>query len=90
MAPTPNRHTTATPTLTWTPVTGALGYEVQVFPVATFTGTPAWQNLAVPAGTTSVTTDALPPGTYFWRVRARLTATTFGPYAASGPLVINP
>jgi predicted phage tail protein len=90
VAPLPNRQATATPTLTWTPVTGALSYEVQVFPVATFTGTPAWQNLAVAAGTTSITTDALPPGTYFWRVRARLTATTFGAYSLSGPLVVNP
>ncbi|MBN8592915.1 MAG: PQQ-dependent sugar dehydrogenase [Anaerolineae bacterium] len=54
--------------LTWLPVSGATGYEVQISPSSTFSTL-----VTVPgnpyAGTT-LTMPMVPPGIYYWRVRA--------------------
>jgi CSLREA domain-containing protein len=69
-APQRNYFTTATPTLTWTRVPQASGYEIQVDNNADFSS-PAYSNASLPATAFSVTTSALADGTYYWRVRGR-------------------
>jgi M6 family metalloprotease-like protein len=68
-APQRNRYTTLTPTLTWNRVTWATGYEIQVDDNKNFSS-PEYSNSSIPADSLSDTTDALPNGTWYWRVRA--------------------
>lgn len=66
-APVRNYYTVA-PTLSWTSINRATGYEVQVSDNAQFTGTSVFSQ-SVDANVFSVTPD-LPDGMYFWRVCA--------------------
>lgn len=65
-APILHRYTTATPTLTWNPVTWAAYYDVQVARDAVFSG--SLQTFST-AGL-SLTLGPLDDGMYYWRVRA--------------------
>ena len=80
---------TTTPTLTWTPSTGATSYRVQVDTTGTFGGT-LLINVVVGATTYSYTvlmTDSLVGGTqYHWRVIA---ANIYG-QATAGPRAFTP
>ncbi|MBC6937064.1 MAG: hypothetical protein DWB42_14670 [Chloroflexi bacterium] len=64
--PTLHRYTTATPTLTWNPVTWAAYYDVQVARDAAFSS--SLQTFST-AGL-SLTLGPLDDGMYYWRVRA--------------------
>ncbi len=75
-APQPNRYTTATPTLTWAPMSWANLIEIQVDDHANFSS-PIYQNNALSGSTTQVTLPALVNGTWHWRARARHSSGTW-------------
>ncbi len=68
-APPLNYYTTSTPTFTWSNVSGADHYEVQVSSTLNFSSALNF-TASVPADQLWVTTSALDDGTYYWRVRA--------------------
>ncbi len=80
--PAPNYFTTSTPTLTWTNIPGAIGYEVQVD-----TNLAINQPYVVDDNTISATTLSktvtLENGTYYWRVRALLPNGKFSAWSAA-------
>jgi hypothetical protein len=65
-----NYFTTHTPTLTWKPITWALGYRVQVNKSETFDLPYDFQG-DVLASADSITTDNLDNGFYYWRILAQ-------------------
>ena len=65
-APNIHYYTTHTPTLTWTRISWATGYEVQVSLDRSFSGSPIY---SVPANSQAYTPAPLANGTYYWRVR---------------------
>ncbi len=69
-APLPHRYTTATPVLTWVPLTWATAFEVHVDDHASFSS-PIYSNNGLAGSATSVTLPPLTNGTWHWRVRAR-------------------
>lgn len=66
-APQRNYFTTSTPTLTWSRVTTAASYIIEVDTDRNFTAPFAFRATGVT--TTSITTTSLTDGTYYWRVR---------------------
>ena len=72
-----NYFTTDTPTLTWTAVTWAIHYHVQVSSNSAFTGTPDFDG-EVSGNLLSITTDALDDGLYYWRVQAQKSDGSYG------------
>ncbi len=65
--------------LSWAPVVGALGYEVNY----ALAGTANWQSVFVTNVTTSVTVNNLAPLTaYIWRVRAKCDGSIFSDWSA--------
>jgi len=66
-APQRNYFTTSTPTLTWSRVTTAASYIIEVDTDRNFTAPFAFRATGITS--TSITTDPLPDGTYYWRVR---------------------
>jgi len=83
-APTAPHFSTKTPTLTWSRITWAVSYEVQVSTISTFTTFTTYS-----APSTNVTlSPALAEGTYYWRVRGKNANNTFGPFSATGSFVI--
>ncbi|MEO8609430.1 MAG: choice-of-anchor Q domain-containing protein [Chloroflexota bacterium] len=66
-----NFYDTDTPTLTWTAISNASGYEIQVDSDTAFSAPYSFTDTAIPAGQLSKTTTHLDNGTYFWRVRAK-------------------
>jgi hypothetical protein len=73
--------TTMSVTLTWARVTWALGFEVQADQYADFRA-PFYQNAALPGSAQAVTVTAPANGTYYWRVRAKTGAGTWGGWSA--------
>jgi hypothetical protein len=63
-----NYFTTPTPKLTWTPISWAVSYDVQISHDSGFS--PIFQSANVPPSVLSFTTTMLTPGTWYWRVRA--------------------
>ncbi|MBZ0287171.1 MAG: hypothetical protein K8I30_06110, partial [Anaerolineae bacterium] len=80
--PEQNFFTTHTPTLTWTAVTGAMKYHIQVSFSSTFE--PAWDEfeILVSGNSLSVTTDPLVNGRHYWRVQTQRTDGSFGGWSA--------
>jgi predicted outer membrane repeat protein len=66
-----NFYDTDTPTLTWTAISNASGYEIQVDTDTAFSAPYSFTDTAIPAGQLSETMTHLDNGTYFWRVRAK-------------------
>jgi hypothetical protein len=79
-APMPNYVMTTTPTLSWNPLSWATGYQIQINNSLLFDGT--YNHSAQTAATElSIITPSLPARTYYWRVRARINATTWGSWS---------
>jgi hypothetical protein len=63
--------TTATPTFTWSPVTGALGYELEIFDTTNAKDVPVLLSPQVSQSTSAVLSVPLAPGrSYQWQVMA--------------------
>jgi hypothetical protein len=81
-APVLNRLPDAQPTLTWTRVSWAQGYAVQVATNNTFSSI-VYEMDSIAANSLSHTLEeALPQGAYVWRVRARSGPDTWGAWSA--------
>jgi hypothetical protein len=75
--------------LSWTPVSWALGYEVQIASRSNFSQ-PEYQNNTLAANTLSLTVSTpLPNGTYYWRVRAKKSATSWGSWSSAGTFQVE-
>jgi Zn-dependent metalloprotease len=83
-----NFTTDTTPTLTWTPISWATSYDVQISTNSTFTN-PSVNEYNIPTKTESFTPPvALNPGTYFWRVRAN-NGATHGTWSAGDSFTVG-
>ncbi len=83
-APRLNLYTTATPTLTWSAVTWAAYYDVQVARNAAFTDLlPVFSTAQL-----SLTLGPLDDGLYYWRVRA-VGGGRIGGWSAAQPFVVD-
>jgi hypothetical protein len=78
-----NRFTTSTPTLTWTRITWAVRYEIEVHRNSTFTSLVYPLITVNGVGSLQTTLPALLEGVYYWRVRA-CDATRCGPWSTGG------
>lgn len=89
-APPRNYYTTNTPTLTWSAVSWAVGYWLQVDDSDQFTNPIVFQNANVPSSQLSIPAN-LPnqDGTYYWRVCALKTANTCGGWSAVDSFVVD-
>ena len=77
----PNGSTAAmTPTFTWDRVEGASGYKVQLDNDSNFSSPLFNGNID---GTSFTPTNALPDGTYYWRVAMRRSSTVIGHWTAT-------
>jgi hypothetical protein len=85
VAPRLGRSPTPAVTLSWTPVSWAVVYHVQVARSTAFT-VRVYENTAVNGLT--VTTPALNPGYYFWRVRACTLEGCTGAWSAPQPITV--
>ena len=86
-APLLNRYTTA-PTLTWTPVSWAQAYHLQVAQDAAFTRL-VYDNETLAAGALQAAPGTLPNGSYYWRVRARSGAAAWGWWSTPGMFLVD-
>jgi hypothetical protein len=86
-APIRNYFTTATPALTWNRVSFAIGYEIQVSKSSSFA--PLAYTTQANSSALQVTTTPLPDGVYYWRVRAQINATTWGPWSAVESFMVD-
>jgi hypothetical protein len=87
--PVLNRFATTTPTLTWTPISWSQGYEVQVAADNKF-NTIVYSTNTIPSNTlTHTLATALPEGVYYWRVRARSGAETWGTWSTTGVFLVQ-
>lgn len=71
-------------TLSWTRVTWAAGYAVEIDDSSLFTLPLIYNNPNLGPDTLELTPDALPPGTYYWRVRPRKADGTHGAWSTNG------
>lgn len=88
-APARNVFTTHTPTLTWTAVSWAASYWVQVDETINFASAIQFQNDQIGAQVLLVQTDVLPSGTYYWHVRAKSAAGVWGSWSVTDSFVIK-
>jgi hypothetical protein len=79
-----NHFATLRPTLTWTRVTWAVAYEVQIDEVATFASPTTYSA----TGTSYTFTSDLAEDTYYWRVRAQDSNGVWGAWSAAGTFVV--
>lgn len=68
-------------TFRWTPLPGATGYDLQVGTDPQFTDPALYTTRSVKAASYTDTTQQA-PGTYFWRVRAQMSAGAVTPWSA--------
>ncbi len=81
--------TTTTPTLTWNPVIGAVGYAIEVSDQPNFKVL-RYSDDTIPADSLSTTITApLPSGTYYWRVRSSLGGGKWSAYSAAQSFMVN-
>jgi uncharacterized repeat protein (TIGR01451 family) len=86
-APTPYFFITPTPELTWTGVTWATAYEVQVSANTSFI--PVKFDDAFSPYTLSIVTDPLPDGLWYWRVRAQNADGTWAGWSSVMSFVVD-
>jgi hypothetical protein len=81
LAPTRNFTVASPQTLTWNPVSYAIGYAIEVASDPLF-GSIVANTAALPAGTLSFNVS-LPPGTYYWHVKGKVSNSpeTWGPWS---------
>ncbi len=75
-------------TLTWSAVTWAVQYQVQVSAGPTFAGTVAFEAW-LPGGVLQTQTHVLLDGTYYWRVRAQTARGGWGAWSAPDTFVVE-
>lgn len=78
---------TATPTLTWTSLTDAKGYEVQIATDGGFVNVVF--DMTAPAGANTVTPPPLANGLYYWRVRGKNTDGVWGAWSYISTFVVD-
>jgi hypothetical protein len=86
--PERNYFTTTTPTLTWNRLSNVLGYQVQVASDAAFAKL-VFERDDLPNTALAVTTQPLDGGRYYWRVRAKLTAATWGSWSSVESFLVS-
>ncbi len=81
--------TTNTPTFSWNAVTDAVEYEFAIDDDAAF-GSPAQLYTVTPTDTTVSTTlpEALPNGTFYWRVRVKDSAGYWSEWSAAWSVIV--
>jgi hypothetical protein len=77
-APIRDYFTTATPTLTWNRITTATGYDIQVAKNSSFAAASIVFTGSTEPDVLSIVTDPLPEGVYYFRVKAKPSATWSG------------
>ncbi len=87
-SPILNRFTTATPTLTWNPISWATEYEIQIDISKKF-NTSVVQTHTVTAPTTTLVPDPLADGVWLWRIRARDAGGTWGKWSSPETILID-
>jgi hypothetical protein len=79
---------TETPTLTWSPVSDAASYHIQVDSSPTFAA-PLDFEATVDGSLLSVTTDPLQNGLHYWRIQARHKNGTFSNWSATQTFAVR-
>ncbi|MBZ0295140.1 MAG: DUF4962 domain-containing protein, partial [Anaerolineae bacterium] len=87
--PVLNRFTTDTPELTWTPISWAQGYELQIALDTDFNGPVYLINTLAANELAHVVQQSLPDGIYYWRIRAKVDVTTWGNWSTTGTFLIQ-
>ena len=87
--PVLNRFTTGTPTLSWTPISWATGYQVVVAADSNFANIVYNRANIAPGSLNHTLESALPQGVYYWRVRARIDPNTWGVWSTTGTFLIQ-
>lgn len=85
-APQSNYFTTGGPSLTWTAITWAVQYQVQVDNNSNFSSV---ERTFLVAGNSVVVTPDLPEGRYYYRVRAQRADLTYGGFSAAELFTID-
>ena len=89
LAPTIHLYPTAHPRLTWTPITWARGYEVEVADNNRFQS-PAFHDDSVPADVLSViVTTQLDNKVWYWHVRAKQPDGEWGDWSRTETFIVN-
>ncbi len=83
-----NVYRTFTPTLTWSGVSGATAYVLQVADQPSFS-TLAYENTALSAGVFADIASLPSEGLYYWRVRARFANGSFSAWSAVDQFVVD-
>ncbi len=87
--PTRNVYLVAQPVLTWSGITWAAGFEIEVDRYPHFPA-PVFQDDALPAGARSrLVGVALPDGVYYWRVRAKRANGAWAGWSAVDSFVVK-
>ncbi len=89
VAPVLNRQINNPPTLTWTRITWAQAYEIQIARDLRFVEIVYSNNVLPPNATVFTLPEALPAGTYFWRIRAQSGPTTWSGWSTTGTMLID-
>jgi hypothetical protein len=85
VTPTRNLSTTHTPTLTWTALTWASNYQLQISTSQNFKDAHVYPV----SGGQSFTTPSLPNGVYFWRVRGQNDTGGWGAWSPTELIMVN-
>jgi hypothetical protein len=87
-APDRNYFIVHTIPLSWSRLSWAVGYQVQVATDKFFTNI-IWNDATLSVNTLSVTTPYLANGFYYWRVRARADTVKWGNWSAADTFIVN-
>lgn len=87
-APARNYFTVHTIPLSWTGLSWAVGYQVQVATDKLFINI-VWNDATLSANALSVTTPYLANSIYYWRVRARANPVKWGNWSAVDSFTVN-
>jgi hypothetical protein len=85
--PDRNRFSVTTPVLTWSPITGAVSYEIQIATNAGFS--PVFYTRSSLVGLNHTVQTSLANGLFYWRVRARLGSGAYTGWSAVDTFTID-